>query len=249
MTLKNFTFPLTLKDDGGEEGRFEAVFSTFDIVDLDGDIVRREAIEDGKQVPVLWAHDSFSMPVATGVISTTEKEAVISGKFIDSTAGRNARSTIRATKDMQELSWGFVITKQRDISEEDGEGRREILGTNPLEVSFVLRGAAGFGNTRVTGVKDAQMTLAEQIGHTGVVVQATLDRAKAKARMKHDEKRVLGANDAKALASLHEDFKELEELLGGLGDTRTDAGELTAAARELQATMLRLDFEAIELEV
>ena len=50
--LKTLSAPLTLKD--GDIGEFEAVFSTFDVVDLDGDIVKRSAITEGQKIPLLW---------------------------------------------------------------------------------------------------------------------------------------------------------------------------------------------------
>ena len=232
---KQFTSPLTLKDD--DSGTFEAVFSTFDVVDLDGDIVRRSAIKDGQSVPILWAHDAYSMPVATGEIHTTETQAIIRGKFIDSSVGKDALATVRATKAMQELSWGFHITESKDITAEEGEGVREITGTSPLEVSFVLRGAAGPGNTGVLSVK-GQTTLVEQIGHTSVNLRATIDRAKAVARMRHDEGKTLGVKSANALAELLKDLTEVQDLISGLSDTSNNDGDPTAVAAMLRARML-----------
>lgn len=235
---KDFKFPLTFKD-GAEDGTFEAVFSTFDVVDLDGDIVRHSAIKDGLDVPVLWGHDQWSMPVATGKIHTTDKQAIIRGKFIDSSAGRDALATVRATKDMQELSWGFSIIKAQDVVE-DGVTHREILETTPHEVSFVLRGAAGPGNTLVESVKS--QTLVEQIQHTGVTVKATLDRAKEVARLRHDRGETLGVSAATALAELADDLKELEGLLEGLSKTTRKDGETpTTTASNLRARLLRFD--------
>ena len=161
---KTFTSPLTFKSDSDQSGTFEAVFSTFDEVDLDGDIVRRSAIKDGQSLPILWGHDAYSMPVATGVVKTTETQAIIRGKFIDSSSGKEALATVRATKDMQELSWGFVVTESKELQEDGRTTGREITGTSPLEVSFVLRGA---GKTGVLGIK-GHTSLAEQIGHTRV---------------------------------------------------------------------------------
>ena len=236
---KDFSVPITLKEsDGDKPGEFEAIFSTFDVVDLDGDIVRRSAITDGQRVPVLWAHDSRKMPVATGVISTTEKHAIIKGVFIDSTIGRDAHATIKETADLQELSWGFSILKAQDVTE-DGETHRELLETKEHEVSFVLRGAAGPGNTGVESVKSH--SLVEQIQHTSVTVRAVLDRAKEVARLRHDKGETLGVKSAEALAELHEDFKELEGLLEGLQKTVKTDGEPTATAAGLRAQLLRFD--------
>ena len=234
---KTFTSPLLLKDlakDGRDTGEFEAVFSTFDEVDLDGDIVRRSAIKDGQSLPILWGHDAYSMPVATGVVKTTETQAIIEGKFIDSSSGKDALATVRATKDMQELSWGFVVTESKEIQEDGRTTGREITGTSPLEVSFVLRGA---GKTGVLGIK-GHTSLAEQIGHTRVAVQATVDRAKAVARMRFDNGETLGPRSAVALADLAKDFKELDELIEGLSKTEKGDGTPTATAEQLRAKLV-----------
>lgn len=232
--LKTSTLPITLK--AGDVGEFEAVFSTFDVVDLDGDIVRRSAITDGQKIPLLWGHDSYKFPVATGVIHTTDTQAIVRGKFIDSSVGRDAHATVKATQELQELSWGFQITKANDIVK-DGETTREILETDQFEASFVLRGAAGAGRTGVLGVKT---TLADQIGSASKAVREALDRAKDVTRLRFEDGKTLGVESAKALAELEKDLSEVRELVEGLANQQIGDGELTATASSLRAHAIQL---------
>jgi HK97 family phage prohead protease len=233
--LKTLSVPLTLKD--GDIGEFEAVFSTFDVVDLDGDIVKRSAITEGQKIPLLWGHDSHSMPIATGVVSTTDKHAVVRGQFIDSTAGRDAHQTVKATAGMQELSWGFQITEANDVAK-DGKTYREISGTDMFEASFVLRGAAGPGRTGVTGIKT---TLKDQIDQASKTVREAIDRAKEVSRLRFDEGKTLGVESAESLQNLYKDLQEVENLITGLSDQRNSEDELTVMALNLQARQRESD--------
>jgi HK97 family phage prohead protease len=233
--LKTLSVPLTLKD--GDIGEFEAVFSTFDVVDLDGDIVKRSAITEGQKIPLLWGHDSGSMPIATGVVHTTDKHAVVRGQFIDSTAGRDAHQTVKATAGMQELSWGFQITEANDVAK-DGKTYREISGTDMFEASFVLRGAAGPGRTGVTGIKT---TLKDQIDQASKAVREAIDRAKEVSRLRFDEGKTLGVESAESLQNLYKDLQEVENLITGLSDQRNSEDELTVMALNLQARQRESD--------
>ena len=132
--------PLELKQSGADAGSFRAVFSTFGIVDSDGEIVESSAIADGLELPVMWAHGHIDMPVAVGKVQVVGNQAFIDGVFIDSDQGRNARATVLATRTVQELSWAFEILEAHEETR-DGETVRVITRTKPIEVSFVLRGA------------------------------------------------------------------------------------------------------------
>jgi len=143
--------PLELKKaDSESEGDFSAIVSTFGVLDKDEDIVESSALPVGTKLAGLWAHDSFSMPVALGVIKHAtidgKSRGVIDGRFItESSKGRDAHETVKALVDSgigQELSWGFRVTKQEIVNAEDGKSSvRRIIKTDPREFSFVLRGA------------------------------------------------------------------------------------------------------------
>lgn len=139
MDTKHITTAAVLKA-GGDEGAIEAVFSTFDVVDRDGDVVLPGAIEDGKSVPMVWAHD-WSRPVGRGTICTDKNRAVFDGTFfLDTAAGMDAYRTVKAMGDLQEFSWGFRVLDAAPI-ERDGATYRGIRATETFEVSPVLVGA------------------------------------------------------------------------------------------------------------
>lgn len=123
-----------------EQGHIEAVFSTFDVVDSDGDILVREAFTDGQKVPLVWSHD-WSMPIGKGTIRTDEKRAIFDGQFFtDTSAGLDAYRTVKAMGELQEFSWGFRIL-DAEPGQKDGQPIRTITKAEVFEVSPVLVGA------------------------------------------------------------------------------------------------------------
>lgn len=139
VTTKQVSFEAEVKD--AEQGTFSAVFSTFNVIDSDGDVVKPGAIPDGVEVPVVWGHDWGMMPVGKGVIRTSKKHAVIDGQFnLATEAGKDAWNTLKFMGSAQQYSWGFEITEY-SFGEFDGQSVRFITGTRPMEVSPVLVGA------------------------------------------------------------------------------------------------------------
>ena len=96
MHLKTFT-GLTVKS--ADLGQVSAVFSTFNVVDHDGDITLPGAIKDGTEVVIsAYGHSSHweKLPVGKGVIRTTDAEVILEGEFfMDTTHGRDTRSEER----------------------------------------------------------------------------------------------------------------------------------------------------------
>lgn len=136
---KSVTTPAALKADGSE-GSISAVFSTFGVVDGDGDVLVREAFTDGQAVPMVWAHD-WQRPVGKGTIRTDPKRAIFDGRFfLDTTAGRDAYLTVKAMGSLQEFSWGFSILDATD-EVRDGAPVRIITKAEVFEVSPVLVGS------------------------------------------------------------------------------------------------------------
>lgn len=123
-----------------EQGSLRAVFSTFDVVDQQGDIVVREAFTNGQSVPLVWSHD-WSRPIGRGTVKVEPTRAVFDGQlFLDTTDGLDAFRTIKGLGDLAEYSWGFQIL---DAAEEvrDGVPIRIITKAEVFEVSPVLVGA------------------------------------------------------------------------------------------------------------
>lgn len=134
---KHLLAPVEFKDGADGAGEVVARFSVFDIVDRDGDILRRSAFTDGQEVPMVWAH-RWDIPVGKGVIKLAKDHAEFHGKFLSTPAAQDARTTVREMGDLQEWSFGFRILGVQDNPEIRG---LDITDVQVFEVSPVLVGA------------------------------------------------------------------------------------------------------------
>jgi len=68
-----------------EAGNVEAVFSVFDMIDSDGDVVVKGAVKSGfpksDLVPMVWSHD-WKQPIGKGYIVDDGSKAVFKGNFL-----------------------------------------------------------------------------------------------------------------------------------------------------------------------
>ncbi len=220
-----------------DSGSFSLAFSPIDVVDLDGDIVRRSAIPDGIKLPLMQSHRQSDPPVGIGTVSHSDTHAILTGSFIDSTAGRDAHATVKATAEIQELSWGFSINEAQPIVV-DGKQVREITQTTPHEVSLVLRGAAGPGNTGVLSVKeDGGLKFATEAKTVHAAVLAFKGRAGALAALRADDGRELSQAVKSQLLELCDEIDAATAVLKGLctsDQDETDLEEFTAHMRALE---------------
>ncbi len=226
---------ITLKEGSGE---FSLAFSPFDIVDLDNDVVRRSAIPVGLKLPLLQGHMQHERAVGVGTVSHSASHAVLTGTFIDSTAGKDAHETVKATADIQELSWGFSILEAAP-SIVDGQQVREITKTVPHEVSLVLRGAAGIGNTGVLNIKeDGGLKFASEGQTVLAAVIAFKGRAEALAALREGEGRELSASVKSQLLEIAGELGESMDTLALLvGEPESDEEEKAEAEQDVQAAM------------
>ncbi len=237
MNMKALRAPLTLKADG-EPGQVTAVFSTFDVVDSDNDIVLATALSNGQQVPMTWAH-RWEMPIGKGVILVQEKQAVFDGQFfLETEAGLEAYKTVKAMGTLQEWSWGFRV-KEAGYEQRGDQWIRVIKQAEVYEVSPVLVGA-GVG-TYTLGIK-GHSALADQADAVHAAVVDLADRYKSLADLRAKEGRVLSEANRKRLGSLLEALRaveaDIDELL-----TATDPGKGADALRlfvEFQQITARL---------
>jgi uncharacterized protein len=130
-------FPFELKS-LTETGQFEGLASTYGNMDLGGDIVEPGAFSEslqtrGREVPVLWAHDSAN-PVALGTLSDTPAGLHIKAQLdLDTQAGRDAHSRLKKRL-VRGLSIGFQIAGEAGVKIVDGV--RHLLKLNLFEVSL-----------------------------------------------------------------------------------------------------------------
>lgn len=138
---------LEIKND--EKGEVAAVFSIFDKVDSDGDIVKAGSIKSGFKsgdVPMVWAH-KWDMPIGKGQIEQDDDKATFKGQFfMDTESGKEAYNLVKAMGELQQWSFGFKVDDseygkfKKDGSEEE-EDVRFLKGLTVYEVSPVLVGA------------------------------------------------------------------------------------------------------------
>jgi HK97 family phage prohead protease len=156
MIKKTYRTPIELKEDG-EPGEFRAVFSTFNVIDHDGDVTVPGAFHEGEKVRIsYWGHRWQDLPVGRGEIHQDEEKAWVDGRFfLDTMAGKETYLTIKELDELQEWSYGFDIEESRlgEFEEQD------VLFLEKLtvhEVSPVMLGAGiGTGTESIKEKGDA----------------------------------------------------------------------------------------------
>jgi len=150
--------PIRFKSDG-DTGEFQAVFSTFNVIDLDGDVTLPGAFEDGQKVRVAyWGHRWQDLPVGKGVIHADDEKAWIDGQFfLDTDVGRETYRTVKNLGDLQEYSYGYDII-EADIGKFEEQDVTFLKKLTVHEVSPVMLGAGI--DTRTTDIKALKDVLA-----------------------------------------------------------------------------------------
>lgn len=188
---------LTLKvAEGDPEGTVKAVISTFNIKDLDGDVVTPEAIKDGTPVRLsAWGHNWEKLPVGRGVLKNNGKQAVFEGVFFMGTqAGRETYETVKGLAELQEWSWGFTVPDGGwRKGELNGERVRFIDKTKPIEVCPVMIGANPETGTLDIKSAPAEEVVEESTVEEGIEVEAPVEELEEKAA---DEEVVEKADEA-----------------------------------------------------
>lgn len=198
---------------GGEPGSVQAVFSTFNVVDSDGDIVLASAFTDGQPVPMTWAHQ-WTLPVGKGAVRVLDNAAMFDGAFfLETDAGAEAYKTVKAMGNLQEWSWGFRVIDAA-FEQRDQQLIRVIKAAEVFEVSPVLVGA-GVG-TYTAAIK-GHTAYADEGEAVLTAVESFIGRSKALADLRAKEGRVLSEANRKRLTSLLESLQavgaDIAELL------------------------------------
>jgi hypothetical protein len=162
MTKKDFSSNIRIKD--ATKGEVSAVFSTFDVIDKDGDVTPADAITDGAPIVVsAYGHQSWAgaLPVGKGTISVTKSEAIANMQFfMDTTQGRDTFNAVAelAKSGLGEWSYGFDIV-EAEAGVFDGKDVRVLKSLDVHEVSPVLRGAGvGTRTLSAKGAKDSNVS-------------------------------------------------------------------------------------------
>jgi Caudovirus prohead serine protease len=130
----------------GPAGQATAIFSRFNVVDLDGDITVPGAIPDGTRAVVSpYNHSSVvagHLPAGRATIRTDHEKAVAEVEFFMTTEqGRNAFETVRELGELGEWSYAFKILDDDFGPGPDGGRVHYLKSLDVFEVSPVLRGA------------------------------------------------------------------------------------------------------------
>ena len=145
--VKNIEFEL--KGDGEIKGQVKAVFSVFNTLDSDGDVVLPDAVRSGFKsgdVPMVWSH-KWDMPIGKGKINKDKDKATFEGNFfMDTESGKEAYNLVKSMGDLQQWSFGFKVNdleygKYKKDGSDDETDVRYLKDLSVYEVSPVLVGA------------------------------------------------------------------------------------------------------------
>ena len=158
-----------------EKGSVEAVFSVYNTLDTDGDVVIPGAIKSGfknNQVPMVFAH-KWDQPIGKGVIETDDDKATFKGSFFMGTeAGKEAYNLAKEMGDLQEWSFGFRINDYEVAPfQKDGQDEVDVRYLKDLEVFEV--------SPVLVGANRETYTLAIKSGEEAVYESNNLDEEKA----------------------------------------------------------------------
>lgn len=137
-----------------DKGEVSAVFSTFNVIDSDGDVTLPGAFKEGAEVVISsYQHTTWggALPVGKGRIRTTRSEAILDGQFfLDTQAGRETFTVVKQLGPRQQWSYGYDAI-DAEPGQFDGKSVRFLKQLEVPEVSPVLVGAGV--NTRTLAVK------------------------------------------------------------------------------------------------
>lgn len=232
---------VTVKD--ADKGTVSAVFSTFNVVDKDGDLTLPGAIKDGMEVVIsAYGHQSHygALPVGKGVIRTTKTEAILDGEFFMDTAhGADAFKVVKALGPLQEWSYSLhdVTRKSQEI---DGRVVSVLEDIGLIkEVSPVLLGAGQGTRTLVAkGVTSLQDQIAAAMG----VVDEVIEGAERVVALRAEQGKSLSHVNVEGLGGLAASLDRLKALLAAAPAPAADddvTPELAAAVKEAHTAHLR----------
>ena len=237
-----------------ETGTVKAVFSKFNEVDSDGDVVLPKSIRSGygdKGVAMVWGHD-WKHVIGKGKITQDDDNATFEGSFnMNTEKGREAYETVKAMDDLQQWSFGFEVhdSEQGMFTKDNGDEQevRYLKDLKVWEVSPVLVGANQ--NTRTLAIKnDESMDLDEKIEDTEIEIPeekqksgksfvgevdellismvSLLQRAKELTSLRINKDKTLSENSADALGKLKDALEDMHQDIDTMLRVATDRTEV-----------------------
>lgn len=221
-----------------EKGEVEAVFSTYNVIDKDGDVTLPGAIADGAEVVIsAYGHQSHygALPIGKGVIKTTETEATLHGKFfLNTTAGRDTFEVVKELGALGEWSYSLhdVVSKAGEVA---GHRVNFLESIFVKEVSPVLIGAGV--NTRTLVAKGLKFS--EEGDAVLAAVDAYLGRAQEVMVLRSEKGRSLGDDSTDLLKGIDETLAKLRDLLDVKADESAETTPEDIEALRAIATDVR----------
>jgi len=216
---------INLLTDEGDKGKVSAVFSVFNEIDSDGDVVLPQSIKSGygeNGVAMVWGHD-WKDVIGRGEIVEEDGRAVFKGQFImDTQRGRDAYETVKAMGDIQQWSFGYeVLDSENGMFTKDGKEEVEVRYLKSLkvwEVSPVLVGANQ--NTHTLAVKEKNtegLKFTDEIERVRNTLNAVINRAQELTSIRLEKGKKLSEKSSQALIDLnydlHNAYVDLNDLL------------------------------------
>ena len=208
-----------------DEGVVEAVFATLDVIDSDGDVILKGAIESGAKVTMsAYGHKSWegALPVGIGTITEVGGEAIVTAQFfMDTPHGRDTFATVKNLAAEGLGEWSFSL---RDIESERGEvggkSANIISAVKVHEVSPVLLGAGVDTRTLIT--KGAKFS--EHADAVLTDVDALIERAEEVVTLRAAKGKTIGDESAALLTKVSDALVRLKTLLDEPATDAVDDG-------------------------
>ena len=265
--IQHKTVNITTTDE--VEGKVEAVFSVFNEIDSDNDVVLPNSIKSGygdRGVAMVWAHD-WKDVIGRGQIVQDDNKAVFKGQFImDTERGRDAYNTVKAMGDLQQWSFGYeVLESENGTFQKDSQDVevRYLKDVKVWEVSPVLVGAnqntetvsvkEHTDNNEETTEKEEKETPKENTGKRFntevdellIKLSAVLKRAKALTALRLSKEKTLSDKSTEVLSELQDSLQEVYQDIDTLLDV---AGSENDEKEDLDDTTLLLETERVLVE-
>ena len=120
-----------------EKGEVQAVFSTMNVKDKDGDVTENGAFGDQNVRISAYNHQSWNseLPIGKGTISEQGNEAVLNGQFfLNTQKGHDTFVTIKELGELMEWSYGYDI-----LDASPGSWPKDATDGNTEDVQFLKR--------------------------------------------------------------------------------------------------------------
>ena len=210
------------------EGKVSAVFSVFNSLDSDGDIVLPGSIKSGFKsgsVPMVWAH-KWDMPIGKGSIKSDGEKATFEGEFfMDTDSGKEAYKIVKNMADMQQWSFGYRVNdaERGKIGEgEEEKDARFLKDLTVFEVSPVLVGANQ--DTYTMAIKSNEELLKEIVGEEkGVLGHSTFLENEEPEEEPQEEEKSITVEELLESPAMY--LKELYKLKEAIIETQEEISE------------------------